>query len=228
MGDPTVAHCADLSTVAHEARRLNAAGARPALRAVAGLLGVLALLTGCAPPARPNHLLRLALPVDPTSLSPLVAFAQDQIALDQLWCQTLVGLDERNRFVPILASRIPSRANGDISADGLRITYHLRREVRFADGVPFTSADVAFTYRAIFEPANATASIDAYEQIAALTTPDAHTVVVRLRKPWGAAVHVLFAQADFAYGILPKHAFTSPKLTGSKWESARSGPGRFG
>jgi peptide/nickel transport system substrate-binding protein len=186
-----------------------------------------ALLSGCASAPSRAHELRIAIPIDPTSLSPLIAFNQDQIALDLLWCQTLVGLDERNRFVPILLTRIPSRANGDISPDGLRITYHLRRDVRFADGVPLTSADVAFTFRAIFEPANAVGSSDSYQRVAALSTPDAHTVIVRLRKPWSAAVHVLFAQADFAYGILPKHAFTSPKIAGSAWERQPFGTGPF-
>ncbi len=187
----------------------------------------LAMLAGCARPASHAHELRIAIPIDPTSLSPLVAFDQDQIALDQFWCQTLVGLDERNRFVPILVTRIPSRANGDISADGLRITYHLRPGVRFADGVPLTSADVAFTYRAIFDPANGVGSSDSYERVAALTTPDPQTVVVRLRAPWSAAVHVLFAQADFAYGILPKHAFANTRVMGSPWESHAFGTGPF-
>ncbi len=191
-------------------------------------LGVLLVLAGCAgaPPTH-EHELRIALALDPTSLSPITAFAQDQIALDLLWCETLVGLDARNRVIPVLVTRVPSRANGDVSPDGLRITYHLRRGVRFADGVPFTSADVAFTYRAILEPANLAPTIDQYRRIAALTTPDAHTVVIRLREPWGAAVNVLFAQADEAYGILPQHAFTSGTIAGSDWERKPFGTGPF-
>ncbi|MBV9027507.1 MAG: ABC transporter substrate-binding protein, partial [Candidatus Eremiobacteraeota bacterium] len=53
------------------------------------------------------------------------------------------------------------------------------------------------------------------------------TVVIRLRKPWNAAVHVFFAQADFVYGILPKHAFPDTKVVGSAWESAPFGTGPF-
>jgi peptide/nickel transport system substrate-binding protein len=195
-------------------------------RAVAGALLLLFALAGCGRPAAPAHVLRLALALDPTSLSPLAAFDQNQIALTQFWCQTLVGLDERNRFVPILVTRVPSRANGDVSPDGLRIVYHLRRDVRFADGAPLEAADVAFTYRAILDPANAAVG-DAYRRVAALTTPDARTVVVRLRRPWSAAVHVLFAQADFAYGILPRRAFTGTKVAGSAWERHAFGTGPF-
>jgi peptide/nickel transport system substrate-binding protein len=196
------------------------------LRALAASLLMLGAACGCAGAPRAAREFRLALAIDPSSLSPLVAFDQNQIALDQLWCQTLIGLDEQNRFVPILVTRIPSRANGDVSPDGLRITYRLRADVRFADGVPLTSADVAFTYKAILDPANASV-VDAYRHVASLTTPDPHTVVVRLREPWAAAVYVLFAQADFAYGILPKHAFTGTAVTGSPWERKAFGTGPF-
>lgn len=190
-------------------------------------LGLLVVLAGCAAPPTHEHELRIALALDPTSLSPITAFAQDQIALDLLWCQTLVGLDARNRISPVLVTRVPSRTNGDVSPDGLRITYHLRRDARFADGVPFTSADVVFTYRAILEPANLAPTIDQYRRIASVTAPDAHTVVIRLREPWGAAVNVLFAQADEAYGILPKHAFTGLTIAGSDWAQQPFGTGPF-
>jgi len=165
--------------------------------------------------------------VDPASLSPLTAFAQNQIAYDQLWCQPLIGLDDHNRTIPLLVTRVPSRANGDISADGLRITYRLRPDVRFADGVPLTAADVGFTYRAILNAANKTAADQAYRRIASLTTPDEHTVTVTLHKSWSGAVRELFAEADYVYGILPRHAFTGTLVTGTPWESRAFGSGPF-
>lgn len=175
----------------------------------------------------PPHVLRIAYAGDPASLVPFVAIDQEIIAIDTLFCQTLVGLSADNRDVPILVTRIPSRLNGDISTDGTRITYHLRPGVRFADGVPMTSADVAFTYRAIFDPRNRATSVEPYRRIVSLQTPDAHTVVIRLRKPWNAAVRVLFAQADYVYGILPKHAFADTKVVGTPWENAPFGTGPF-
>jgi peptide/nickel transport system substrate-binding protein len=192
---------------------------------------MLAALGACSRSAAvrsgPPHVLRIAYAGDPASLVPLVAIDQEIIALDALFCQTLIGLSADNRAVPILVTRIPSRRNGDVSADGLRITYHLRRDVRFADGVPLTSADVAFTYRAIFDPRNRAVSVEPYRRIVSLTTPDAYTVVIRLRAPWNAAVRVLFAQADYVYGILPKHAFDGTKVVGSPWEDAPYGTGPF-
>ncbi|MBV8498547.1 MAG: peptide ABC transporter substrate-binding protein [Candidatus Eremiobacteraeota bacterium] len=175
----------------------------------------------------PPHVLRIADTSDPSSLNPLLAHDQDTIGFDLLWVQTLVGLDARNSLVPILVTRVPSRANGDISADGRTIVYRLRRNVRFADGRPLTSADVAFTFRAIEDPRNPVLSEDAYRRVAALTTPDAHTVIVRLRSPWNAAVRELFAQSDFAFGILPAHAFASTAMVGAPWEAHAFGTGPF-
>ncbi len=196
-----------------------------------GALVLLLALVACsrngALRAGPPHVLRIAYAGDPASLVPLLAIDQEILALDTLFCQTLIGLSADNREIPILVTRIPSRRNGDISRDGKQITYHLRTGARFADGVPLTSADVAFTYRAIFDPRNRAVSVEPYRRIVSLTTPDAHTVVIRLRAPWNAAVHVLFAQADYVYGILPKHAFAGTKVVGTEWEAAPFGSGPF-
>ncbi len=197
-------------------------------RTIALALTIAASCTGCSRVATaPPHELRIADTSDPSSLDPLLAHDQDTIAFDLLFAQTLVGLDAHNRLVPVLVTRVPSRANGDISSDGRTIVYHLRRDVRFADGRPLTSADVAFTFRAIEDPRNPVLSGDAYRRVTALTTPDAHTVVVRMRAPWNAAVRELFAQSDFAFGILPAHAFTGTALRGASWEEHAFGTGPF-
>lgn len=175
----------------------------------------------------PAHVLRIAYAGDPASLVPLLAIDQNIMALDGLFCPTLVGLSADNRVVPLLVTRVPSRANGDVSPDGTRITYHLRHGTRFPDGVELTSADVAFTYHAILDPRNRTVSIEPYRRVVSLTTPDRYTVTVRLNAPWNAAVDELFAQGDYMYGILPKHAFGGTKVVGTAWESAPFCAGPF-
>src|SRR6185437_15607085 len=52
-------------------------------------------------------------------------------------------------------------------------------------------------------------------------------VVIRLRRRWNAAVAELFAQADFAFGILPAHAFTSTDVTRADWNQRPFGTGPF-
>lgn len=173
------------------------------------------------------HVLRLADESDPSSLNPLLAHDQVTIGFDLLFVQTLVGLSRENRLIPILVTRVPTRANGDISPDGRTIVYHLRRGVRFADGQPLTSRDVAFTFRAILDPRNPVLGQVAYRHIVSLTTPNSAMVVVRLRDPWNAAVRELFAESDYAFGILPAHAFASTALQGAPWEEHAFGTGPF-
>lgn len=164
---------------------------------------------------------------DPRSLNPLFVTAQTDVDLAQLTTETLVGLSPDNKIVPLLADPVPSRTNGGISPDGRTIVYHLRRNARFADGVALTSKDVAFTYRAILDPRNPVTDAEPYRRIASLETPDAHTVVVRLKSPWAAAVSELFAVSDFIYGILPAHAFSGTDISRSPWNERAFGTGPF-
>jgi peptide/nickel transport system substrate-binding protein len=173
------------------------------------------------------HEVRIGLVTDPRSLDPLFVTAQSDLDVSQLYVETLVGLSPKNELIPLLANPVPSRANGGISADGKTLTYHLRRDARFADGVPLTSKDVAFTYRAILDPRNPTTTTDPYRRIASLETPDAHTVVIRLKRPWVAAVSELFAVSDFVCGILPAHAFASTDILHSPWNERPFGTGPF-
>jgi peptide/nickel transport system substrate-binding protein len=183
-------------------------------------------LAGCGTATEP-HVLVIADNVDPSSLNPLLAHDQDTIGYDLLVTQTLVGLSAANRLVPVLVTRIPSRSNRDISPDGRTILYRLRHNVRFADGRELTAADVAFTYRAIVDARNPVESVDAYRRIASLRTAGRYTVVVRLKRRWNAAVAELFAEADFAFGILPAHAFTSGDVTRAAWNDRPFGTGPF-
>lgn len=173
------------------------------------------------------HELRIGMVNDPDSLNPLFSYVERQIDLSQLYCETLVTLNDSNRIVPLLATQVPSQTNGGTSPDGKTIVYRLRRGVRFADGVELTSKDVAFTYRAILDPRNPVVDTEAYRVIAALDTPDPYTVRIRLRHPWAAAVGELFAPSDFAFGILPAHAFASTDVSRADWNSHPFGSGPF-
>ncbi len=150
------------------------------------------------------HTLRIGYVNDPSSLNPLFAYAQTQIDLCDLYTETLVGLDWNNNLVGLLAQRVPSLQNGGISADGLTITYHLRPQARFADGVPFTSTDVLFTYRAILDPANPVTAPDMYRRIAWMRAPDAHTIVLRLKRRWAAATAELLRRAILPTASCPR------------------------
>jgi len=95
-----------------------------------------------------------------------------------------VGLgtwDANNNLVPELATEIPSIANGGVSADGLTITWHLRKGLLWSDGQPLTSADVKFTWQLLTDPGNAVYTRAGYDQITSIDTPDTTTAVLHFK-----------------------------------------------
>lgn len=55
---------------------------------------------------------------------------------------------------PVLVEEVPSLENGGISEDFLTYTITLKEGLLWSDGEPLTSADLAFTYQMIEDPAN--------------------------------------------------------------------------
>jgi peptide/nickel transport system substrate-binding protein len=89
------------------------------------------------------------------------------------------------------------------SPDHRRHTLHLRRGVTWSDGTPFTSADVAFTMRAVFDKTAESVLASVFTiggQPVTVETPDAATVVLTFAAPSGAGLNLLDALP-----ILPRH-----------------------
>lgn len=61
--------------------------------------------------------------------------------------ETLIAYDgsRTDRFVPRLATAVPSVQNGLISADGKTYTFPIRQGVKFHDGTPMTAEDAAYS-----------------------------------------------------------------------------------
>ena len=68
------------------------------------------------------------------------------------------------------------------SHDGLTYTFHLRPGVRFANGDPFTSADVVFSFRRALDPKVNQQGSFYRTFIKSVSAPNASTVVFHLRK----------------------------------------------
>jgi len=161
-------------------------------------LACAALLVGCSrvstsgrpPPGNASTIhgvVRYAISNDLNTLNPIIGGLAYENAIEEAIFSGLVKLDDHERIIPDLAQEVPSTGNGGVSPDGRTITYHLRHGVRWQDGVPLTSADVAFT-------------------VERLLTPDPFTVVVRLKAPWAPAIGQLFCDGENG-SIVPAHAF---------------------
>lgn len=70
----------------------------------------------------------------------------------------------------------------EVAPDKLTYTYHLRRGVQFADGRPFTSADVKFSFDVIRDTAvKADHLRGEFDSVDSVEAPDPYTVVVRYK-----------------------------------------------
>lgn len=182
--------------------------------ATALLAAVIASLAGCtkndsAPGMRHTWtqpgVLRIAVAEEPKNLNPLLAGTTIEIFIDRFMFEPLLSADAHGNTVPMLAATVPAQANGGISADGLTIIYHLRRDAYWSDGLPVTARDVVWSWRAIENPNNDAVSRHGYDEVRAIDTPDAHTVVVHLKRRFSPFVNTFFAESDQDYEILPAH-----------------------
>ena len=170
-----------------------------------------------APVHAPAAALTFNVSEDPHSLDPILARSDDERQLAHLTFDMLLDVDARGRPTPALALAVPTVANGGVSADGRRITYRLRHDVRWQDGAPFTSRDVRFTWRAIVDPRNAVTSTRGYDLIESIETPDPYTAIVHLKHAWAPAVLTLFTYGANPMPIVPAHLLDVPSRT--PWEA---------
>jgi peptide/nickel transport system substrate-binding protein len=193
----------------------------------------IAFVCGCAstsaPPANVEAgYLRIGFHSEPHTLSPILPQHVEEFALARFFSDVLTSYDERGRLVPMLAAAVPTGENGGISADQRTLVYHLRRNVRWHDGVPFTSADVAFTWHAVMNPANDVVSRDGYELVDRVDTPDRYTVRFHLKHPFAPIVGELFGDGDSPYGMLPAHLLAKYRtLNDVPFNAAPVGTGPF-
>ena len=114
----------------------------------------------------------------------------------------LTTTDENMNVVPLLAVEVPTLENGGVVLrpdGGMDVTWKLRPNVSWHDGVPFTSDDIKFTVEALNDPNYNPESTDGFDRIASVDTPDPLTAVVHYRE-----VYAPYA-IQFFRGALPRH-----------------------
>jgi len=97
----------------------------------------------------------------------------------------------------------------EISKDGLVITFHLKRGVRWHDGRPFTADDVLYTYRVTIDPKTPTAYAGDFLKVKKAEVLDDHTFRATYEKPFAPAL------MSWSVGILPKHLLAGKDITTS-------------
>ena len=126
------------------------------------------------------------------NLNPLLPESGTASDINRLIFSGLTRYNSRRQHVPDLAT------SWDISADGRTYTFHLRHGVKWHDGVPFTSADVAFTLTAIQNPDSRSPLASSWQGVTC-DTPDDYTVVMKLPQPLDSFLD------STTVGIVPRH-----------------------
>ncbi len=145
--------------------------------------------------ARPTYggTLIIGIASDIDSFNPLFnesALAQE---ITHLLLLGLADLNEKSEFSPELASSWES------SDDYLTLTYHLRKDALWSDGVPITADDVKFTFDVLMDTTAGSPRYGATEFLKAVRVEDSHTVTFEFTEAYPAQLF------DTAGEILPRH-----------------------
>ena len=110
-----------------------------------------------------------------------------------------------------------------MSDDGLRIEFKLREGVKWHDGEPFTSKDVAFTFMEVLKVYHGRGK-NTFADLAAVETPDDHTAVFILDRPTPALMRALDSRES---PVLPAHIYEGTDIMENPANTAPIGTGAF-
>ncbi len=161
---------------------------------VAGTTAAATAATG-----KKGGVVKVALSQEPDTLNALFSSQTVSSVIYGLVTEPLIDISPDGQYIPKLAEVVPTATNGGVSADGLTLTYKLKKGVKWSDGKPFSSKDVAYTFKVIMDKDNGIPN-SGYDLISKLDTPDDTTVVATFKELY-APYLTLFSS------ILPEHPF---------------------
>jgi peptide/nickel transport system substrate-binding protein len=101
----------------------------------------------------------------------------------RLVLEPLAAMGPDGNPVAVLASEVPTLANGGVARDLTSITWKLKPGVKWSDGTEFTSADVVFTYNFIKDPDTAATTSNIAAGVKSVEAIDKTTVKVTYSAP---------------------------------------------
>jgi peptide/nickel transport system substrate-binding protein len=185
------------------------------LVAALGMLVVL-VLSGCGPstsapassgPTKGGVLIDGLFEEPDTLMSGITNETYAVMVDDALWAPLWVG-DDHGVPQPQLATNFPSVSNGGISADGKTITIHLKPNLKWSDGQPLTSADVAYTLQLYQDKAYGLKDSLDVGNIASVATPDPSTVAITLKSVEPPFLNVGMVDPG-SFNPMPQHIYGS-------------------
>jgi peptide/nickel transport system substrate-binding protein len=163
----------------------------------------------------------VAISQDPGSLNPAATTAGAVHTASELMFNGLVELDDKLNPVPELAE------SWTVNKKATIYTFKLRREVKWHDGQPFTSADVKFTFDEVLLKYHSRTRASMLSALATIYTPNSHTVEFIFKESYGP----LLLQLDVTEApILPAHIYrgSDPTKNPTNLAPVGTGPFKFG
>jgi peptide/nickel transport system substrate-binding protein len=114
---------------------------------------------------------------EPSSLDTVKSGDTNNNFVDSNLCDSLLRLNPDYTFSPSLAT------SWTYSPNYLTLTYTLRSGVKFWNGQPLTSADVAYSLLRNMNPANDPVNISFFTDVKSITTDGPYKVIVRFTQP---------------------------------------------
>ena len=152
---------------------------------------------------------------EPSNLIPILSADSASSDISGLVYNGLVRYDKNLNLEGELAK------SWEVSPDGLSITFHLRRGVKWHDGREFTSRDVLYTYRVTVDPKTPTAYSEDFKQVKTAQALDSYTFRVTYGKPFAPAL------ASWGMPVLPAHLLEGKDITKSPLSRHPVGTGPF-
>ena len=181
-----------------------------------GLLLVMTSLAACGPTATQNNgsgpkfggTVTDGVQEEANSIMPAQSTETFADLVDAAIWASLVYTNDQFGLSPGLLTEVPSTSNGGIAVTGSTETFnlHLRPNLKWSDGQPLTSADVAFAIKVYSDPSYGDKQGFKANEIASVDTPDANTVVIHLNK-----IDVAFLTTQLTdplvFTPLPQHTY---------------------
>lgn len=136
---------------------------------------------------------------DATYLNPVLASETSASTINGLVFNGLVKYNGKIEPVGDLAE------DWTISKDGLTFTFHLKKNVRWHDGHPFTAEDVLYTYERLTDPEVRTPFSSNYDKVKKVEVINSYEIRVNYKEPFVPALE------SWGTGIISKHIFGGVK-----------------
>jgi peptide/nickel transport system substrate-binding protein len=154
-----------------------------------------------------------AIQEEPSSLMPQQSTETFSDLVDaSIWATMLYSCQVNGQYqiCPGLATEVPTTSNGGINISGGKetVTFHMRPNLKFSDGQPLTSADVAYTIKLFGDPGYGAKDGFPSSEISSVSTPDASTVVISLNTVDAAFLALAFVD-PLTFTPLPQHIYGS-------------------